>query len=56
LSIRFKGKELKYQKVDTARQKLAARVFAIKIRRKPPKYIPPPTHSWKRGPFVQGLR
>jgi predicted DNA-binding protein (UPF0251 family) len=56
LSIRFKGKDLEYKEVDTVRPKPAVRVFAIKIRRKPPKYIPPPTHPWKRGPVVQGLR
>lgn len=56
LSIRFKGKGLEYKEVDMVRPKPAVRVFAIKIRRKPPKYIPPPTHPWKRGPVVQGLR
>jgi hypothetical protein len=56
LSIRFKGKELEYKEVDRVRPKPAVRVFAIKVRRKPPKYIPPPTHPWKRGPVVQGLR
>jgi hypothetical protein len=56
LSIRFKGKELEYKEVDTLQPKPAVRVFAVKFRRKPPKYIPPPTHPWKRGPVVQGLR
>jgi hypothetical protein len=56
LSIRFKGKGLEYKEVDMVRPKPAVRVFALKIRRKPPKYIPPPTHPWKRGPVVQGLR
>ena len=56
LSIRFKGKELEYKEVDMVRPKPAVRVFAIKVRRKPPKYIPPPTHPWKRGPVVLGLR
>jgi transposase len=56
LSIRFKGKELEYKEVDIVRPKPAVRVFAIKVRRKPPKYIPPPTHPWKRGPVVLGLR
>lgn len=56
LSIRFKGKDLEYKEVDMVPPKPAVRVFAMKIRRKPPKYIPPPTHPWKRGPVVQGLR
>jgi transposase len=56
LSIRFKGKDLEYKEVDTVRPKPAVRVFAMKVRRKHPKYIPPPTHPWKRGPVVQGLR
>jgi hypothetical protein len=56
LSIRFKGKEREYKEVDMIRPKPVVRVFALKIRRKPPKYIPPPTHPWKRGPVVQGLR
>jgi len=56
LSIRFKGKELEYKEVDIVRPKPAVRVFAIKVRRKPPKYIPPPTHPWKRGPVVLGLK
>jgi hypothetical protein len=56
LSIRFKGKELEYKEVDTVRPKPTVRVFAMKIRRKPPKYIPPATHPWKRGPIVQSLR
>gem|GEM_PF-2531056 len=38
------------------RPKLAVRVFALKIRRKAPNYIPPPTHPWKGGLLVQGLR
>ena len=56
LSIRFKGKDLESEEVDTVRPKPAVRVFAMKVRRKPPKYIPPPTHPLKRGPVVQGLR
>jgi len=56
LSIRFKGKELEYKEVDMVRPKPKVRVFAMKIRRKRPKYIPPPTHPWKRGPIVQSLR
>ena len=56
LSIRFKGKELEYKEVDMARPKPAVRVLAVIRRRKPPKYIPPPTHPWKRGPVVLGLR
>ena len=40
LSNRFKGKDPEYKEVDMVR----------------PKYIPPPTHPWKRGPVVQGLR
>jgi hypothetical protein len=56
LSIRFKGKELEYKEVDMVRPKPTVRVFAMKIRRKRPKYIPPPTHPWKRGPIVQSLR
>ena len=56
LSIRFNGKDLEYKEVDTVRPKPAVRVFALKMRRKPSKYIPPPTHPWKRGPVVQGLR
>ena len=55
LSIRFKGKELEYKEVDMVRPKPAVRVFAVKLRRRPPKYIPPPTNPWKRGPIVQGL-
>jgi hypothetical protein len=56
LSSRFKKKGLEFKEVDLVRAEPAARVFAIKIRKKRPKYIPPPTHSWKRGSVAQGLR
>jgi hypothetical protein len=56
LSIRFKGKDLEYKEVDTVWSKPTVRVFAMKIRRKPPQYILLPTHPWKRGPVVQSLR
>jgi hypothetical protein len=56
LSIRFKGKDLEHKEVEIVREKPAVRVLAVRLRRKPPKYIPPPTHPWKRGPVVQGLR
>jgi len=55
LSIRFKGKELEHKEVDMVRPKPAVRVLAVIRRRNPPKYIPPPTHPWKRGPVVLGL-
>jgi hypothetical protein len=35
---------LEYKEVDTVRPKPAVRAFAGKLRRKPPKYVPPPTH------------
>lgn len=53
LSIRFKEKDLDYKEVDVARLKPAVQVIAVKIRRKPPKYLPPPSHPWKRVPFIQ---
>jgi hypothetical protein len=56
LSIRFKERDLEYKEVDAIRPQPAVRVFAITRRRKPPKYIPTPSHPWKRGPVVQGLR
>jgi hypothetical protein len=56
LSIRFKGRDLEYKEVEIVRKKPAVRVLAIRLRRKAPKYIPAPTHAWKRGPVVQGLR
>jgi hypothetical protein len=56
LSLRFKGQDLENKEVDMVRPKPAVRVFAITRRRKPPKYIPSPTHPWKRGPVVQGSR
>jgi hypothetical protein len=56
LSVRSKGKDLGYKEVDMVRPKPAVRVFAIEIRRKPPKYIPPAIHPWKRGPVLQSLR
>jgi hypothetical protein len=56
ISLRFKGKDLDYKEVDAIQPKPVVRVFAVVRRRKPPKYIPPPTHPWKRGPVVQGLR
>jgi len=56
LSIRYKAKDLEYKEVEMVRPKPVVRVFAIKLRKKPPKYIPPPTHPWKRGPVVLGLR
>jgi predicted DNA-binding protein (UPF0251 family) len=56
LSIRFKGKELEYKEVDMVRPKPAVKAVAVIRRRKPSKYIPPPTHPWRRGPVVLGLR
>ena len=56
LSIRFKGKDLEYKEVEMVRKKPVVRVLAMKVRRRTPKYIPPPTHPWKRGPVVLGLR
>jgi hypothetical protein len=44
------------KEVEMVRKKPAVRVFAVKFRRKPPKYIPPLTHPWKRGPVVLGHR
>jgi hypothetical protein len=55
-SIRFKGKELEYKELDMVRPKPPVRVFAVELRRKPPKYTSPPTPPWKRGPVVLGLR
>ncbi len=55
ISIRFKGKELEIKEVDAFRPKPPARVLSPKFRRHPPKYIPPVTHPWKRGPVVLGL-
>jgi transposase len=55
ISIRFKGKELEIKEVDAFRPKPPARVVSPKFRRRPPKYIPPVTHPWKRGPVVLGL-
>ena len=54
-SIRFKEKDLEYKEVEMVRPKPAVSVLAMTIRRKPPKYIPPPTHPWKRYPAL-GLR
>jgi transposase len=56
ISMRFKGKELEIKEVDTVRSKPVSRVLSVNFRRKPPKYIPPVTHPWKRGPVVLGLR
>ena len=55
ISIRFKGKDLAIKEVDAFRPKPPARVVSPKFRRRPPKYIPPVTHPWKRGPVVLGL-
>jgi transposase len=55
ISIRFKGKELEIKEVDAFHPKPPARVVSPKFRRRPPKYIPPVTHPWKRGPVVLGL-
>lgn len=56
VSVRFNGKELEIKEVDSFRPKPPSRVLSPKFRRKPPKYIPPVTHPWKRGPVVLGLR
>ena len=42
LSIRFKGKDLEYKEAEMVGKKPEVRVLAIRLRRKPPKYIPPP--------------
>ena len=55
ISIRFKDKDLEIKEVDAFRPKPPARVVSPKFRRRPPKYIPPVTHPWKRGPVVLGL-
>jgi transposase len=51
LSIRFKGKELEHKEVEVKRPQPVVRVAAAKIPKRTSKYIPPPTHPWKRVPF-----
>jgi hypothetical protein len=53
LSIRFKEKDLEYKEVERTRPRPVVQVVAVKVRRKSQKYIPPPTHPWKRVPFIQ---
>jgi hypothetical protein len=53
LSFRFKGRDLEYKEVEVRPPQPVVRVAAVKIPRRPPKYIPPPIHPWKRVPFTQ---
>jgi transposase len=53
LSIRFKNKELDYREVERGRLKPAVPAVVPKVRKKPKKPCPPPTHPWKRIPYTQ---
>jgi hypothetical protein len=45
--IRFEGRDLTYREIPEQPKRVQA---VIVVRRKPPKYTPPPTHPW-RAPF-----
>ncbi|OGD21186.1 MAG: hypothetical protein A2W03_10430 [Candidatus Aminicenantes bacterium RBG_16_63_16] len=42
--IRFEGRDLAYREIPERPQRVQAMIV---IRRKPPKYTPPPTHPWR---------
>ena len=52
LSLRLKGRDVDYRQVQEQRPAPKPRV--LKIRRKPPKYDPPPTIPWRNMVFGNG--
>ena len=50
LSLRFKGRDLEYRQVLEPKRP-APKSTGVKIRRKPPKYDPPPSHPWRHQIF-----
>jgi hypothetical protein len=54
LALRFKGRDLEYREVLEP-QRHAPKPVAVRIRPKPPKYIPPASHPWRRSLFRNGL-
>lgn len=53
LSLRFKGRDLAYREVREP-LRAAPKPVESKPRPKPPKYIPPPSHPWRRSLFWNG--
>ena len=53
LALRFKGRDLEYRQVPELKR-LAPKPVLVKIRRKPPKYDPPPSHPWRHMIFGNG--
>ncbi len=53
LSFRFKDRELEYRPAPEPKPAVPKPVF-VKIRPKPPKYIPPPEHPWRHLTFGAG--
>jgi transposase len=54
LALRFKGRDLGYREVLEP-QRPAPKPVVVKIRPMPPKYIPPPSHPWRRSLLRNGL-
>jgi transposase len=53
LSLRFKGRDLEYRQAQEPKRP-APKPDVVKLRRKPPKYDPPPTHPWRHMVFGNG--
>lgn len=53
LSLRFRGRDLGYRQAQEPKRP-APKPVVVKIRRKPPKYDPPPTHPWRHQLFGNG--
>lgn len=53
LSFRFKGRDLEYRPAPQPKPAVP-KLVAVKIRPRPPKYIPPPEHPWRHMTFGAG--
>jgi len=53
LTLRFKNRDLRYREVLEP-PRCAPKPVVVKIRRKPPKYNPPPNHPWRLQHFGNG--
>lgn len=53
LSLRLKGRDLDYRQVIEPIRR-APKPVVVKIKRRPPKYEPPPSHPWRHQLFGNG--
>ena len=53
LALRFKGRDVEYRQVLEPKRP-APKPVVVKIKRKPPKYDPPPSHPWRNMVFGNG--